>query len=196
MNKVIYIDNGHGKDTPGKRSPDGRLLEYEWARDVARRIVRSLTTQGYDARLLVPEDYDVALSERVRRVNTTCRNLGSSNVTVVSVHINAAGDGRSWKSARGFLPFVSPNASGGSKRLARYLYEEAVARGLKGNRWVSKDKYAVKSLAMCRDTLCASVLTENLFMDNREDCAYLLSEAGRKAIAEVHVEAIARYLSR
>lgn len=24
----ILIDNGHGRETPGKRSPDGRLLEY------------------------------------------------------------------------------------------------------------------------------------------------------------------------
>ena len=26
----ILIDNGHGVDTPGKRSPNGNLCEYAW----------------------------------------------------------------------------------------------------------------------------------------------------------------------
>ncbi len=28
-NDVILIDNGHGSDTPGKCSPDGKFLECE-----------------------------------------------------------------------------------------------------------------------------------------------------------------------
>ena len=35
----ILIDNGHGIDTKGKRSPDGRLLEYAQNRLLAGRIV-------------------------------------------------------------------------------------------------------------------------------------------------------------
>ena len=27
----ILIDNGHGENTPGKRSPDGSLREYAYA---------------------------------------------------------------------------------------------------------------------------------------------------------------------
>ena len=74
------------------------------------------------------------------------------------------------------------------------LYEEAESRGLKGNRWVTKDKYTVKSLAICRETACTAVLTENLFMDNKEDCKYLLSEEGKRTIVEVHCEAIMKFL--
>ena len=29
----ILIDNGHGIDTKGKRSPDGRLLEYSVSKE-------------------------------------------------------------------------------------------------------------------------------------------------------------------
>ena len=36
----ILIDNGHGIDTKGKRSPDGRLLEYAQNRLLAGRIVQ------------------------------------------------------------------------------------------------------------------------------------------------------------
>ena len=35
---IVCLDAGHGIDTPGKRSPDGTLLEYEFNRDVANRI--------------------------------------------------------------------------------------------------------------------------------------------------------------
>ena len=31
----ILIDNGHGQETAGKRSPDGRLLEWSYNREIA-----------------------------------------------------------------------------------------------------------------------------------------------------------------
>ena len=65
----ILIDNGHGRETPGKRSPDGRLLEYAYTRGIAHRIVSALTDLGHDASLLVPEQEDIPLPERCRRVN-------------------------------------------------------------------------------------------------------------------------------
>ncbi len=34
----VLIDNGHGAETPGKRSPDGRLLEYAYTREIAIRV--------------------------------------------------------------------------------------------------------------------------------------------------------------
>ena len=47
----ILIDNGHGIDTPGKRSPDGVLREYAWNRLIASRIVDRLLSLGLDADL-------------------------------------------------------------------------------------------------------------------------------------------------
>ena len=71
----ILLDNGHGIDTPGKRSPDGLLREYAWNRLIASRIVSALTDLGHDASLLVPEQDDIPLPERCRRVNERCRLL-------------------------------------------------------------------------------------------------------------------------
>ena len=50
----ILIDNGHGIETPGKRSPDGLFREYLYNREIARRVVSELTDCGRDAQLLVP----------------------------------------------------------------------------------------------------------------------------------------------
>lgn len=192
---IILIDNGHGVETPGKRSPDGRLREYAWAREIARRIAIALQREGIDARLLVPETTDIPLSVRTRRVNEVCKAEGARNVCLVSIHNNAAGaDGR-WHDARGFAVYVSNNAGQGSRRLAAEFYAGAKARGLTGNRATPPQGFWQASLAMCRDTKCTAVLTENLFQDNREYVAFLLSNEGKTTIVDLHVNAILNYIA-
>ena len=190
----VLIDNGHGEGTLGKCSPDKRLREYAYCREIARRVSRQLSLQGIDAILITPEEKDVALRERVRRVNGWARKLGKENVLMVSIHNNAAGNDGKWHTATGFSVFISKNASDKSKRLARIFTENAAAMGLMGNRAVPKEKYWVQSLAMTRDTACPAVLTENLFQDNREDVDFLLSEEGKQAITKLHVDSIIQYI--
>lgn len=190
----VLIDNGHGEDTLGKCSPDKRLREYAYCREIARRVSRQLSLQGIDAILITPEEKDVALRERVRRVNGWARKLGKENVLMVSIHNNAAGSDGKWHTATGFSVFISKNASERSKRLARIFTENATAMGLMGNRAVPKEKYWVQSLAMTRDTACPAVLTENLFQDNKEDVDFLLSEEGMRLVTELHVKSIKDYV--
>ena len=63
----ILIDNGHGKCTMGKRSPDGVLREYAWNREIAVRVVDALTDLGHDAQVLVPEAYRDILPDRWKK---------------------------------------------------------------------------------------------------------------------------------
>ena len=46
---LILIDNGHGLDTPGKRSPDGKFIEATYTREIARRVVADLIDRDYNA---------------------------------------------------------------------------------------------------------------------------------------------------
>lgn len=39
-----------------------------------------------------------------------------------------------------------------------------------------------------------AAVTFNLYLDNKEECAFLLSSAGRKAIIDLHVEGIVNYV--
>lgn len=196
MSKVVLIDNGHGQNTLGKCSPDKSLMEWSWTREVAAIVVAALKAKGIDARLLVKETWDVSLTERVRRVNTVCRQVGASNVAMVSIHVNAAGSDGKWHDAHGFSVWVAKTCSEASKRLARLMYAEATARNLKGNRWVPKEGFWQANFAMVKKTSCPAVLTENLFQDNREDVDYLLSAEGKQAIADLHVAAILKYLGQ
>lgn len=190
----ILIDNGHGSNTPGKCSPDKSLLEYAYTREIAVKVVDRLKELGYDAERITPETKDISLSERCKRINAWCAKLGAKNCLSVSIHCNAAGADGKWHNASGWSVFVSKNASSNSKKLAQLLYAEAEKNGLKGNRSVPKERYWVQSLAMCRDTKCPAVLTENMFQDNEDDVKLLLSEDGKQRIVDVHVNGIINYI--
>ena len=194
--RKVLLDNGHGVETAGKRSPDGRLLEYKYAREIAGAVKDGLLAKGYDAECIVPEEEDISLSERCRRVNAICDELGKSSVLLVSVHCNAAGDGSGWMSAHGWSAYVSNNASVASKQFARCLIQAAKAAGLSVREYSHQVPYWTQNLAICRDTKCPAVLTENLFQDNEGDVEYLLSDEGRRVITELHVNGIMAYMAQ
>lgn len=191
---IVLIDNGHGAETAGKRSPDGSLLEYAWTRACAKDVKRMVAEKGYDARLLVPEDTDISLKKRCNRANEICKANGTKNVILVSIHNDAAGSDGKWHNARGMSARVAYNASQNSKRLAKTIMCQAKANSLTGNRFVPAVGYWEQNLAICRDTFCPAVLVECLFQDNKEDVAYLLSDKGRLKIAETIACAIDEYV--
>ena len=75
MRPVVLVDNGHGEETAGKRSPDGRLLEWRYTREIAREVVRGLALHGVDGRLLVPGTGEGASLPR----DTGCAAVGACN---------------------------------------------------------------------------------------------------------------------
>lgn len=195
---IILLDNGHGFDTPGKRSPDGHLREYAYNRYLAFRICERLQQLGLDCRLLVPEREDISLQERCRRVNKICQRFGVGQVILISIHINAAGNGQQWMDARGWSCFTSVGETRADS-LATCLYDAAKAQ-LPGHNirkdYTDGDPDIEKNFYILRHTRCPAVLTENLFMDNREDVAFLESADGSQAVVNLHVEGIRRYLSK
>lgn len=191
----IDVDNGHGSDTAGKRSPDYSLREYAYTREIAARVVFGLKELGYDAELLVPELHDVPLAERVRRVNAHCKERGKDNVLLVSIHNNAAGMGQ-WMNARGWCVFTCAGQTK-SDILAEHLYA-AAERNFIGHKIrtdkTDGDKDIEKAFYICRKTYCPAVLVENFFMDNKQDLEYLLSDEGKDAIVRTHIEGIVSYI--
>ena len=192
----ILIDNGHGHNTPGKRSPDGKFREYAYNREIAKRIVADLRDRGHDAELIVPEDNDISLEERVRRVNALCSAHGKSNVILVSIHVNAAGNGSKWTNATGWSVYTCKGQTV-SDKLAECLCEAAI-KNFPGKRirtdYSDGDSDWEENFYILRHTLCPAVLTENFFMDGL-DLEFLQSRAGKQAIVDTHVEGIIDYLS-
>ena len=195
---LILLDNGHGNNTAGKRSPDGSFLEYQYTREMAKSVFNTLKALGYNVELLVPEVYDVSLTERVRIVNKRCEEYGASNVLVLSIHVNAAGDGSKWLNARGFCVFTSKGKTN-SDELATIMCEEAEKSHIdfKIRKDMSDgDADWEENFTILSKTKCAAVLSENFFMDNRDDVAFLQSPCGKEIIKIIHVNAIIRYANK
>ncbi len=186
----VIIDNGHGADTPGKCSPDGTFREATYTRRLAAAIVRQLAGYGIESHILVPESGDVPLRERVRRANALCRR---EPCVLLSLHVNAAGNS-GWHSARGFSAWVAPGASETSRRLAAALSSGAAAIGYRGNRSSPPRGYWTGNFAILRDTLCPAVLSENMFMDNVADLAFLKSPRSVEILAALHAKVLAEII--
>lgn len=191
---IILLDNGHGINTPGKCSPDRRLLEYKYAREIVSGIHNELEKLGIKSHILAPEEEDISLRERTSRANKMYKD-NNKEAILISVHCNAAGSDNKWHAANGWQVCVSKNASNNSKKLANCLADSADKEGLKMRYPLPTQHYWVQNLAICRDTNCPAILTENLFQDNKDDVNYLLSEEGKQSIIRLHVEGIKKYIN-
>ena len=194
----ILIDPGHGIDTPGKRSPDGLFREYLWNRQVADLILEGLVSAGIDASLVVTETNDVSLRNRVNRVNTICNRLGASNVLLVSIHANAAGNGSAWMNARGWSCYTSKGKTK-SDQVAECLYdafeEEFQDRKIRKD-MSDGDRDWEENFYVLQKSNCPAVLLENFFYDNREECAWMLQEETKRRIASAAVKGIIKYIKK
>jgi N-acetylmuramoyl-L-alanine amidase len=195
---VVIIDNGHGKSTKGKCSPDKSIYEWSYTRDIACDLYTALLNESIDAHLLVPEEKDVSLSERVKRekqITREAKKAGKETV-LISIHLNAAGGEGKWKTATGWSVWIAQEASQKSKQLAQLLYTEAEKEQLQGNRSVPSTKYWTANFKIVSDTSCPAVLTENLFQDNKDDVKILLSEEGKQKLINIHLNAIKKYIEQ
>lgn len=194
----ILIDAGHGIDTPGKRSPDGSFLEYLWNRQIADLVLTRLRAGGMDADLVVTETNDITLRTRAMRVNRVCDRLGAANVLLVSIHANAAGNGKSWMNATGWECHTSPGKTR-SDELAETFYKSfASAFPEKRMRrdWSDGDSDWESNFYILTKTRCPAVLLENFFYDNRSECAWLLLEGTKVRIADAIVAGLKMFLKK
>lgn len=200
MEKRVFwiLDNGHGgiiggePVTPGKRSPAWKdktmdqLIEGDFNRKVVRVLAGLLRSEGIAYQMLVPEDRDVSLADRVRRVGRICRK--HPNAVLVSIHANAGG-------GKGFEVFTSVGETL-SDQIATVFCEQYKKDlpdfPLRVDR-ADGDPDKESNFYILRKTPCPAILTENLFMDNKEECKFLLSKEGVAQIAAIHAQAMAKY---
>ena len=195
---IILIDPGHGIDTPGKRSPDGKFLEYLWNRQIADLLLNRFMMMDIDASLVVTETNDISLATRVQRVNRVCSKVGASNVILLSIHSNAAGDGGKWMSAQGWSCYTSKGKTK-SDVIAECLYDafEAEFADRKIRKDMSDgDRDWEENFYVLQKSKCAAVLLENFYYDNREECAWMLQEETKRRIADAAVKGIIKYIKK
>lgn len=203
-NKVVILGTAHGVNVAGKCSPDGAFKEYKYSREIVGELKRVLEKAGMMVFVdieddVVPGKQGRELADRVHIVNDLCGTFGAENCVYVSVHVNAAGSDGKWHGARGWSVYTSVGQTKGD-RLATCLWNAANEvlphdhkTALRADRSDGDPDYESNFYVLAK-TRCAAALTENLFMDNAEDVAYLTSAEGRAAIVELHRRGIMAYL--
>lgn len=198
----VILDAGHGITTPGKGSPYALngvepglyIKEYQYCRWIVDAIARELKYRGVQVEKLVTDDRDVPLVERVSKANKIYSKDKDS--FLVSIHLNASGNGSKWMNASYWSAWTSIGQTR-SDIIADYLITSAkstfTGKRVAFQRSDGDDDFE-NNFYILRYTNCPSVLTENFFQDNIEDVKYLLSDKGMKAVVMAHVNGIMEYI--
>lgn len=200
---LIAIDDGHGKETAGKRSPafsDGRILkENDFNERTAEFLQEALQRNGFDTLMVAPEDTDTPLKTRVQRANDARADI------YISIHANAYGT--EWNGANGIETWIyekvgcgeavggnAVSSTGDSEtyRLAKCVhYGLIVATGRK-SRGIKRsgDLYVLNATRM------HAVLVECGFMTNREEAELLCTEDYCRECGEAICKGICEFYKR
>ena len=191
MNKIlIAIDDGHGMETAGKRTPafsDGQVMrENEFNSAVADYLAAALERNGFEVLMVAPGDKDTALKTRVQLANET------RAAAYISIHANAFGT--AWNNANGLETWIYEKVMPDSKtyHFAESIHKELIkATGLR-NRGMkrSNDLFVLKNTAM------HAALVECGFMTNKEEAALLMDDAYRKKCAEAICRGVCTFFDK
>lgn len=183
-NFLIALDDGHGMETAGKRTPVvselGRSIkENEFNRTVVKFMDEHLRYIGFKTLLVAPTDADQSLDART--------NLANSNGADVycSIHYDAMGN--VWGTTEGHTIFVYPEATA-SKKLAACVAEFLKQGTVQKWRGIKE-----QNLHLLRETMMPAILSENGFMDNPREARLMLDANFQKEVAKEHVQGICKY---
>lgn len=172
----IYLDAGHGGHDPGAvgnglREKDVVLKIVKYARDYLLKNYK-----GVSVRLSRTTDKYLSLSQRANDANRWGADV------FVSVHINAGG-------GKGYEDFIwNGNVSSNTRSLQNAVHNE-VSKHFNTNRGKKRANFAV-----LRETRMPAVLTENGFIDNKQDANFLKKNSNLKKLGEAHAKGIAVFL--
>ena len=215
---MVHLDNGHGKATPGKRSPSATtgkgygpytkdqlsLYEYEYNRLIVKLVDEKLRQLGFKTFIVTPEvEGDIGLSTRALRSNNMVGKNPSLKHIFISAHVNAIGDGKTWYTGGNgsyWCTYTSKGQTGGDK-LADCFYDaaEEVLKPFKKKIKTDLsdgDRDVEENFTVITKTTSPAVLVESLFMTNVDDVLFLKSDVGTKAIVDIYVKAVIKYCEK
>jgi N-acetylmuramoyl-L-alanine amidase len=181
--KLISIDNGHGLNTAGKRTPimpDGKVIkEWEFNYPTAKKLGYLLKYNGFNIIYVSDTEEDTPLSVRTKKANDVKADL------FVSIHFNAYQG--IWGSHGGIETYHYPNSTKG-KQLANLIQDELIKETGLRNRGVKSANFQV-----LRGTNMVSVLAECGFMDNLDEAKLMLDGDYQLKCARAIAKGICRY---
>ena len=195
LNKVVYLDAGHGGYDPGA-SYFG-ISEKSLTLAIQSRVKAKLEAEGYQVVTTRTSDTYVDLTDRSRAANA------SESDIFVSIHINASGS----SAAQGietyyYQPYAeypsrinatyhaNPTRLSMSDTLANAIQSSLINATGAQNQGVKRQTFAI-----LRETTAPAVLLELGFLSNPQEAARLNTSAYQETLANAIVAGIKRYYS-
>ena len=196
LNKVVYLDAGHGGYDPGA-SYFG-ISEKSLTLAIQSRVKAKLESEGYQVVTTRTSDTYVDLTDRSRAVNA------SESDIFVSIHINASGS----SAAQGietyyYQPYAeypsrinatyhaNPTRLSMSDTLANAIQSSLINATGAQNQGVKRQTFAV-----LRETTAPAVLLELGFLSNPQEAARLNTAAYQETLANAIVAGIKSYYEK
>ncbi|ANB62139.1 N-acetylmuramoyl-L-alanine amidase [Anoxybacteroides amylolyticum] len=181
----VAIDAGHGYNTPGKRTPDGSMREWEFNSAVATLVQEELGE--FEGVEVLRIDDPTGKADVPLKTRTDTANAWRADV-YVSIHANAAGSG--WSSAEGIETYVYTSKPKEAMMLAANVQNHLIRETGRKNRGVKTADFHV-----LRETKMTAILIECGFMTNKEEATLLKSDSYRRKVAAAIVAGIAETYS-
>ncbi|WP_332648911.1 N-acetylmuramoyl-L-alanine amidase [Lysinibacillus sp. 54212] len=187
MNKIlIALDDGHGTETPGKRTPYiseiGRhIKENEFNKHVVNLLAAELTRCGFGVLLVAPTDADTPLAVRVKKAN----DAGAD--AYVAIHYDGFDGKFDGYDPEGNTVFYSTGSTKG-KKLAECIGEFLKQGTTQRWRGVKSANYYV-----LKHTKMPAILSENGFMDNKREALLMIDMTFQLEVAQEHAKGICKY---
>lgn len=181
----VCLDPGHGSNTPGKRSPDGSFLEWEFNKDMVDRITKLLKpyTQISVMNSKGNALTDTTLTERCKRANAAKCDI------FISIHANAASSSGWVESATGWEAWVYSIADARGKLATSMnnaysaMFPSVKNRGVK----VNAGYYVLNRTSM------PAIIIEHGFYTCHKDMEMMKTNEYRDNAARACVNAIFKY---
>src|SRR5690554_4010212 len=175
MAKKVFLDPGHGGSDPGAVA--NGLKEKDLTLKIAKAAEKYLKEkyEGVTVKMSRTGDSYPSLSARAKAAN----DWGADYF--VSIHINAGG-------GTGFESYIyNGTVSSKTKEYQKKVHQVIAA----GDGWADRGMKRA-NFAVLRETRMSALLTENGFIDRKEDAAKLKDPAFLKKLGRLHAEGIAK----
>lgn len=209
MSKLHYIiDAGHGgmlgdkySTAPNYNPKNPKTWKKMWIhngvpfyegvynRKIVGKLEKKLIKGNISHTVLVRENEDISLKERVNRINQMLKENPKTKFCVISIHGNAAGG--NIRTAVGDEIWTSVGETKSDDYASNFGLEYSKVLSRKFRKDTSDgDLDKESNFYILRYTKCPAFLTENGFFDNPKEAEFMSSEEGIEQYALAHYNGI------
>lgn len=189
LNKIIYLDAGHGGIDPGALYKN--IYEKDINLEIVNKLKETLEKKGAIVYLTRYGDYDLAVPNAINRkrsdLSRRANIINESNCDLyISIHLNAESSS-TWNGAQVFYDDVNEN----NIKLAKIIQEEFKKNtSTKRNYQITNDMYMYKRIKQ------VGVLVEVGFISNPNERYILKQNWYQEKISNIITNGILKYFSQ